>query len=140
MLRRRRDHNTITQNDGRAFADFHEWVLSLPWTVERPYSVATPGVRCFGVDCELLGRRRMWMLTGLHRDIDPSGLGLAVMVPVDAADEIEELGWGRAVTPMPGGQSLVAVNGGEVARRENVEALALSAYSYAMSQGPDDDV
>src|SRR3954447_19717920 len=133
MLRRRRDHSTITHNEGGAFADFHEWVLSLPWTVERPYSVATPGVRCFGVDCEPLGRRRRWRLTGLHRDIDPSGLGLAVIVPADAADEIEELGWGRAVAPMPAGQVLVAVDGGEVARRENVEALALTAYSYAMS-------
>ena len=47
-----------------AFDDLHEWVLSLPWVVERPYSLATPGVRAFTVACEPLGRQSLWLLTG----------------------------------------------------------------------------
>jgi hypothetical protein len=55
MLRRRREPQTIAPDEGNALDDFHEWVLSLPWVVGRPSSVDTPGVPCFGVDCELLG-------------------------------------------------------------------------------------
>ena len=42
-----------------AFDNLHEWVLSLPWVVERPFNVGTPGVRSFAVDCEPLGRKQL---------------------------------------------------------------------------------
>jgi hypothetical protein len=63
----RRREPTTTAREVRAFDDFHEWVLSLPWVVERPYALATPGVRGFGVECEPLDRRQLWLLTGLPR-------------------------------------------------------------------------
>jgi hypothetical protein len=133
MLRRRRVPDVVATSEGPAVADFHEWVLSLPWTVERPSSIGTPSVRCFGVDCEPLGRRQLWLLTGMRCDVDPTGLGLAVIVPRAAAKEVAKRGWGRTVAPMPAGHSLVTVNADRVPLREDVEALVLTAYSYAMS-------
>jgi len=85
MLRRRRERQSGATTFAPAFEDFHEWVRSLPWGVERPYSVETPGVRSFGVDCALLGRRQLWLLTGMERPFDADGLGLAIIVPDDAA-------------------------------------------------------
>jgi hypothetical protein len=57
MIRRHRTQDATDAHAPRAFDDVHEWALSLPWVVERPYSVATPGVRALGVDCEPLGER-----------------------------------------------------------------------------------
>jgi hypothetical protein len=131
MLRNRRQR--VTEAPPRAFADFHEWVLSLPWIVERPYSLDSPGVRCFGVDCPPLSRQQMWLITGLHHRVDETSLGLAVIVPTAAADELEDLGWGRIVTPMPAGHALVTVRDENIERREELEALVLTAYGYAMS-------
>src|ERR1700693_1191755 len=85
MLRRRREPQTVASNEGNALDDFHGWLLSLPWVVERPYGLDTPGVRSFGVDCEPLGRRQLWLITGLQRHVDTDGIGLAVIVPTDTA-------------------------------------------------------
>jgi hypothetical protein len=82
MLRRRREPQTIGSNEGTALDDFHEWLLSLPWVVERPYNLETPGVRCFGVECEPLGRRQLWLVAGRQRQL-ADGIGLAVIVPSD---------------------------------------------------------
>jgi hypothetical protein len=73
----------------------------------------------------------MWLVTGYQPSFtgDP---GIAVIVPPDAASEIEHAGWGRRVAPMPAGYALVSVYG-EVAERHCVEALVLSAYSSAMA-------
>jgi hypothetical protein len=131
MLRNRRQ--PATEAAPRAFADFHQWVLSLPWIVERPYSLGSPGVRCFGVDCPPLGRKQMWLLTGLQGGSDAASLGLAVIVPTEAALELEDLGWGRTVAPMPVGHALVTVSDERFERREELEALVLTAYGYAMS-------
>jgi hypothetical protein len=133
MLRRRREPQTIVSNRGSSLDDFHDWLLSLPWVVERPYSLDTPGVRCFGVDCEPLGRRQLWLITGLQRQVGTDGIGLAVIVPTDTAYDLEDGGQGRIVTPMPGGHALVAVHGESVARGQELEALALTAYGCAMS-------
>jgi hypothetical protein len=133
MLHRRREPHTIASEDGKAFDDFHEWLLSLPWVVERPYNLDTPGVRCFGVDCEPLGRRQLWLLTGLPRQFDADDVGLAVIVPTDAAYDLEDVRRGRIVAPMPGSHALVKVYGECVAGRQELEALALAAYGRAMS-------
>jgi hypothetical protein len=131
MLRRRREQTTTTI--APAFDDFHEWVLSLPWVVERPYSVGTPGVRCFGVECEPLGRRQLWLITGMHRGPQATGIGLAVIVPADVSRELNALGWGRVIAPMPGGHVLVTVQADSFAGRQELEALVLTAYGCAMA-------
>ncbi len=132
MLHRRRPPQTIASTAGTALGDFHEWLLSLPWVVERPYSLDTPGVHCFGVDCEPLGRRQLWLLTGLHRHVDPDDIGLAVIVPTETAYVLEDGGRGRIVAPMPVGHALVTVHGESVADRQELEALALTAYCSAL--------
>ena len=132
MFPRRQPQTTSTQAP-RAFDDFHEWVLSLPWVVERPYSVGTPGVRCFGVDCEPLGRRQLWLLTGLEPECGIAGMGLAVIVPNPAAVALEDAGWGRAIAPMPAQHVLVTLSCDSLGRRGDIEALVLTAYGYAMS-------
>jgi hypothetical protein len=133
MLRRRREPQTIASNEGSTLDDFHKWLLSLPWVVERPYSLDTPGVRCFGVDCEPLGRRQLWLITGMQRQVDTDGIGLAVIVPTDTAYDLEDDGRGRIAAPMPAGHALVTVYGESVAGRQELEALALTAYGCAMS-------
>ncbi|HEX4530693.1 MAG TPA: hypothetical protein VIA11_14925 [Acidimicrobiia bacterium] len=133
MLRRRREQPSGATAIAPAFEDFHAWVLSLPWVVERPYSVETPGIRCFGVDCEPLARRQVWLLTGLERQLDAHGLGLAVIVPADAAGDIEGAGLGRIVSPMPRGNALMAVSCDSLAGRAELETVVLSAYCCALS-------
>ena len=133
MFRRQRQDRTISTDEVRAFADFHAWVLSLPWVVERPSNRETPGVRCFGVDCKPLRRRQLWMMTGLDREGRAGGLGLAVIVPRNAANDIEESGWGRPMAPMPRRHMLVAVDGAAFDRPRDAEALVLAAYGYALS-------
>ena len=133
MLRRRREPQTIAPNQGSALDDFHEWLVSLPWVVERPYSLDTPGVHCFGVDCPPLGRRQLWLMTGLQTHVDVDGMGLAVIVPTDIAYDLEDRDRGRIVAPMPTDHALVRVYGEALAGRRHLEALALAAYGCAMS-------
>src|SRR3954447_11906327 len=133
MFRRQRTQHATGLHAPRGFADFHEWVLSLPWVVERPYSPATPAVRTFGVDCEPLSRRQLWLLTGLQQQLETDGFGLAVIVPTDVADEIQAGGAGRCVAPMPARHAMVALSGDMVGQRAELEALVLTAYGYAMS-------
>ena len=126
MLRRRRVSTSAPTKRTRP-VELHDWVLSLPWVVEWPDSLGTEGVRTFAVECEPLGLRQMWLLTGMeHSDI-------AVIVPPETAREIEDFGWGRQVTPMPSGQILMMASGAVTARPQDVEALVLSAYGSAMS-------
>ena len=133
LFRRPRLEQIVSTEDVRAFGDIHEWVLSLPWVVERPYSLATPGVRCFGVECEPLGLRQLWLVTGLVDNAPSSDASITVIVPREAADDIEAAGWGRPISPMPYGHMLMSVDGPVFDRRRDVEALVLTAYSYAMS-------
>src|SRR5213076_1906959 len=82
MLRRRHEPQTSPPTDTE-LDRLQEWVLSLPWVVERPDDDNTAGVTCFAVDCEPLGRRRVWLLAGLTNDHHTSGV--AVVLPIDAA-------------------------------------------------------
>jgi len=133
LFRRSRSDEIVSTDEVPAFGDFYEWVLSLPWVVERPYSLETPGVRCFGVECEPLGRRQLWLVTGLDGNDRNSGASITVIVPREAANDIEDAGWGRPLAPMPQGHMLVTVDGPSFDRRRDVEALVLTAYGYAMS-------
>ena len=118
---------------GCALDGFHRWLLNLPWVVERPYCLETPGVRSFAVDCEPLRRQQMWLITGLRRPLLAGDSGIAVILPLAAADIVEAAGWGRRGVLMPARRILVAACGDATARPREVEALALCAYSYAMS-------
>jgi hypothetical protein len=132
MLRRRRVRRTTTREEGPASHDLHEWVRSLPWVVERPYAVGTPGVRSFAVDCEPLGRDQLWLITGLPQQAADGRIGVAVILPRDVAAAIEEDGWGRAISPMPPDRVLVMACGDSAERLPKIEALVLSAYGAAM--------
>jgi hypothetical protein len=133
MLRRRRDLETATQRDSAPPDRFHEWVLSLPWVVERPYDAETPGLRCFAIDCEPLGRRQVWLISGLQSDSDPAETGVAVIVPAEAALSIEDIGWGRMVAMLSADHVLVALNCRSADLRQTLEALVFTAYGHAMS-------
>ena len=133
MLRRRRQLETASPEDSATPDRFHEWVLGLPWVVERPYDAGTPGLRCFAVDCEPLGRRQVWLISGLHSDSDPEEGGVAVIVPAEAALGIEDIGWGRMVAMLSEDHVLVALNCRSADLQRTLEALVLTAYGHALS-------
>jgi hypothetical protein len=108
-------------------------VLSLPWVVECPYKLGTPGVRAFGVDCEPLDRRQLWLVTGLPDPLHADDAAFAVVVPNGAAYAIEDRGWAYRWTPEPAGHILMRASHRVVHRPEEVEALALAAYGLAMA-------
>jgi hypothetical protein len=130
MFFRHREPDIPTSESTVAFDDFRDWVLSLPWVVERPYSLGTPDVRCFGIDCEPLGRRQLWLLSGLG---NAAGMGLAVILPTEEALALQGAGLVRTLAPMPGGHMLVSMSGDTADNRNEIEALVLKAYGYAMS-------
>jgi hypothetical protein len=136
MIRRRkatRTFQTSSLTRRPAFTDFHEWVLSLPWVVERPPSFGTPGVRTFGVDCEPLNRRQLWLITGLHKPSEADAVALAVIIPDEAADAIEDAGWAYRWAPMRAGHVLMRASDASAHRPHEIEALAIAAYSCAMA-------
>jgi hypothetical protein len=133
LFRRERQDEMVVTEEGTAFGGLHEWVLSLPWVVERPFSLEAPGVRCFAVDCEPLGRRQLWLVTGLDNNGGTSGPGITMLVPQPAANAMESTGQGRVVAPMPDGHALVTMDASSCQQPQEVEALLLTAYRYAMS-------
>ena len=106
----------------------HEWVLSLPWVVERPSNPETPGVRTFAVDCEPLDRRQLWLVTS-----EGAFFSIAVILPTDAAREIEALQLGREIAQMPRRHVLLGLTRDPAEEPRRAEQLILTAYSYAMS-------
>ena len=102
------------------------WILSLPWVVERPYSLGTPGVRTFAIDCEPLAIRRLWLVTGLsHRP------GIAVIVPSALGEHLEILRLARPVAPMPAGHVLAYLL--DDVDPPDLERVILEAYGSALS-------
>jgi hypothetical protein len=130
MFRRRQQLTDTTNIRDSAFADIHDWILSLPWVVERPFS---PGIRCFGVECEPLGRSRLWLVTGMQRQFDAAGVGMAVIIPTEVAAELERADRGFVVSPMPRRQALMVVRAESFTPTQELEAIVLTAYSCAMS-------
>jgi hypothetical protein len=129
MIHRRPAHGTTAT---AGYKDFHDWALSLPWVVERHYSLAMLGVRSFAVDCEPLDRRQLWLVTGLQHPSREDRIAVAVIVPIEAAEAIENTGWGKRLDRMPAGHVLVAATPELVSGRQEVEALALTAYTCAI--------
>jgi hypothetical protein len=66
----------------------HRWVLGLPWVVARPGPAAMPGVRYFAVDCEPLGRRRLWLLTGSLGPVAAHGCRVHIVVPTSTSRQL----------------------------------------------------
>jgi hypothetical protein len=104
----------------------HEWISSLPWVVERTPTFGPDGLRTFAVDCEPLGLRRLWLVTGLS-----PRRGVAVIVPVALADDLELVGLARSISPMPAGYELVEAVAGVTC--DELERIVIEAYESAMS-------
>lgn len=105
---------------------FHEWIRSLPWVVERPQLPGTRGVRAFAVDCEPLGIRQLWLVTGTL-----GSSRVAVVVPDPIGEGFEHAGLGRAVASLSAEHKLFAVN--DDASEVEVERVVLVAYGLALS-------
>jgi hypothetical protein len=88
----------------------HSWLLGLPWVVERPGMVEAPGMRWFAVDCEPLGRRRLWLLTGALGGTAADELGVHLVVPAPVARRIVAAGDGRVVAPIQTDHRLVSLH------------------------------
>jgi hypothetical protein len=103
----------------------HEWILGLPWVVERHYPFGVRGVRIFAVDCAPLAVRAVWLVTGL-----PMSSGVAVVVPLALAEDLETLDLAEPIAPMPADHALASVcaaNG-----EHDVERVLLAAYEAAL--------
>jgi hypothetical protein len=85
------------------------WLLSLPWVVERPGMAEATGRRWFAVDCEPLGRRRLWLLTGPLGDDATDNFGVHVVLPTRSARRIAAAGRGSVVAPIGGEHHLLSL-------------------------------
>jgi len=130
MVRRRHEPDTPSPTDTQVDR-LHQWVLSLPWVVERPGDDTATDVRYFAVECEPLDRRQVWLLTGLTDDGHTDGI--AAVLPIEVAAGIVELGLGRTLALVTDQHVLVALTNEAASRRERIEFVVLSAYSSAMS-------
>ena len=128
-----------------ACGDLNEWVLSLPWVVERPSGYAN--VRLFGVDCKPLHRRRVWLITGLP-DINSSDVKMTIAALIPAPPNLGAVMAGRdghewlprdadhvllTSLSLPGGHVIVTPKGPAGHERHALEAFVLRAYEYALS-------
>ena len=111
---------------GSPHDDFHRWILSLPWVVERPHLAGAPGVRTFAIACEPLDIRQVWLVTGL-----PPGRRIAVVAPNSLAGEWQMHGVGRALVPMPDCHTLFGIR--DDADGIDLERVILETYSTVLS-------
>jgi hypothetical protein len=135
MIRRRKTRNPTafhfetTPSSG----DVHDWVLSLPWVVERPATGAPPGLRLFAVDCEPLQRRQIWLATGLRALDNDDAIGIAAVMPVAAVQAPHTAEWVvQPATLLPAGHVLVMLQRESTRERDEIERFVLAAYSQAM--------
>ena len=111
----------------RAESDtFHNWILSLPWVIERPYVAGVRGVRAFAIDCQPLDIRRMWLVTGL-----PRGRGIALIVESSQADAYEAAGVATPITPMPALHTMIGLS--EDLGETDLERVILDVYGTLLS-------
>ena len=128
---RRRRSRVIAPNSPPGILD---WAMSLPWVVERSHTLGRRGARALAIDCPPLERRRMWLASGLGpAAADDGPVELAVFLTTELAKVVEEVGWGRAVAPMPMERVLVSISDEVMARPQDLEALLLTAYEPAMA-------
>jgi hypothetical protein len=111
-----------------------DWVLGLPWVVERPEIAEAPGLRWFAVDCEPLGRRRVWLLIGAlskpAQERAPDDFAVHVVLPTPAARWITDTGEGSVLAPIGVDHHLVSLelDATRVADDARVEATVLLGY------------
>ena len=135
MMRRRGAPASAPRHPTPALAELDEWVRSLPWVVERPPDERWPDVRVFDVDCPMLKRHRLWLLTGLARQtfVGAERSGIAALMPVRACRLADAAGWEHRASSSVAGHVLVTTRGNAMSERDNVEAFVLKALSYALS-------
>jgi len=73
-----------------------------------------PGLRFFAVDCEPLGRRRVWLMTGAlgniaAHDCITEGFAVHVVLPTPAARRVTDTGEGLVLAPIGIEHHLVSV-------------------------------
>ena len=141
MFRRRATRRSSPLDRRPASGPLEEWVLSLPWVVERPTDARWPEVRFFEVDCQPLRRRRVWLITGLAEQAQPGDAGGAAPAAAPAAvmpDHPSRVGQpagpdAHQPMPVPAGHVLVTLRGPAAQQRDVVEAFVLTAYNRAMA-------
>jgi hypothetical protein len=110
----------------------YSWLLGLPWVVERSGMAEAPGLRWFVVDCEPLGRRRMWLLIGALGGTAADELGVHVVLPAPMARRIVAAGEGRVLASIQTDHRLVslhldAAHGADIGDLERVLLLGYDA-------------
>ena len=105
---------------------FHQWVLSLPWVVERPSPVEPLAPRVFAIACEPLDIRQLWLVSGL------GGWRVAVGLPEPITRHYEVAGLGRGIAPMSAEHVLFGVD--EHASAIDLERIVLEAYGVALAR------
>jgi hypothetical protein len=110
-----------------------DWVLGLPWVIERAEFAQAPGVRCIAVECDLLDRRRIWLLVG---DIGWEGTDnhlITLVLSAELSDHALAAVSATLVAELPSGHRLVSV---PTPRHESefaaLRTLMLAAYMGAL--------
>lgn len=113
----------------------HGWVLGLPWVVERPGVAEAPRLRWFALDCEPLGRRRLWLLTGALDGTASDDHVVHVVFPTPAGRDIVNTGLGRVVASVGDDHSLVSVrfDADEPVDDARLEHLLLLGYEASFA-------
>ena len=113
----------------------HGWLRGLPWVIERPGMVEAPGLRWFAVDCEPLGRRRLWLLTGAFGNVDTEGFGLHVVFPAATARRVVDAGVGAMVAALGDEHTLVSLRleTTELADHTHLERALLLGYEASFT-------
>ena len=138
MIRRRRA-TPISSSVGAipAHGELVEWVLSIPWVVERAADARWPSVRLFAIECPPLERRRVWLLKGVTKptpDGHTYGTDLAAFMPVEARAGADAAGWEvHRATLSKADHVLMTLARDTPHERDDIEAFVLAAYSYAMA-------
>jgi hypothetical protein len=122
------------RHNAGTFGGLHEWVLGLPWVVERPATKRQGDVRLFAVDCKPLGRRQVWLTTGADQEDGRDEVTVSVVLPEELSSLAESAGWGVVTGELPAGHVIVTSQSpSDVRATRHLEPMLLAAYSYALS-------
>lgn len=110
------------------------WAVGLPWVVERPPFRDRPELRCFAIDCEPLGLRRVWALIGPLKEETKLACTAHVVLPNWLADEAHSSGEGTIALALGEQHALVSLD--PETKPDGIERLysvLLLAYAAAFS-------
>jgi hypothetical protein len=92
------------------------------------------GVRCFAVDCEPLGRRRLWLLTGSLGPLAANGCLVHIVVPASASCWLVAAGAAVLVAPIGAEHDLVSLLvEGDRAGAAHLKRMLLVGYEASLS-------